>query len=155
MRDEPDDAALEEQLREIAQRIDPVPDWLLAAAIDSYAWRTIDSDLAELVFDSEAEEAGALVRGGDRTRLLSFEATGMTIDVQVGGSGTGRRIIGQLAPPQQAAVEIRQGLDATGLNTDELGRFSGPLHAGPFSLRCSTGTGTGPDRPVVTDWIAL
>jgi hypothetical protein len=152
VRDEPDDAALEEQLREIAQRIDPVPDWLLAAAIDSYAWRTIDSDLAELVFDSEAEEAGALVRGGDRTRLLSFEATGMTIDVQVGGSGTGRRIIGQLAPPRRATVQIRQGRGGADLETDDLGRFSGPLEDGPFSLLCTAGTeGT----CVVTDWIAI
>ncbi len=152
MRDEPDDAALEEQLREVAQRFDPVPDWLLATAIDSYAWRTIDSDLAELVFDSEAEEAGALVRGGDQARLLTFEATGMTIDVQVSASGTGRRIIGRLAPPQPATVQIRQGCGRADLETDELGRFSGPLEDGPFSLMCTAGTeGT----RVVTDWIAI
>ncbi len=152
MRDEPDDAALEVQLRDITQRFDPVPDWLLAAAIDSYAWRTIDSDLAELVLDSGAEEARVLVRGGDQTRLLSFEATGMTIDVQVSASGTGRRIIGQLAPPRPATVQIRQGRGGADLETDELGRFSGPLEDGPFSLMCTAGTeGT----RVVTDWIAL
>jgi hypothetical protein len=150
--DESDDAELEEQLRRIAARFDPVPPQLLEAAVDSYTWRTVDSDLAELVFDSLADDV-ALVRGPEHARLLSFEASGLTIDVEVTGSGPDRRIIGQLAPPQQAAVEIRQGLNVNDLDADELGRFSGPLRAGPFSLRCRTGTD--PDRPVVTDWIAL
>jgi hypothetical protein len=151
--DEPDDAELNEQLREIAAQFDPVPPRLLRTAVDSYTWRTVDSDLAELVFDSLADDRVALVRGQEHARLLSFEASGLTIDVQVTGSGPDRKIIGQLAPPQRVAVEIRQGLNVTGLDADELGRFSGPLHSGPFSLRCSTGTD--PDRPVVTDWIAL
>ena len=150
---ESDDKELMEQLRQIAARLDPVPQRLLEAAVASYTWRTIDSDLAELVFDSLADDDVALVRGPEHARLLSFEASGLTIDVEVTGTGPDRRIIGQLAPPQRAAVEIRHGLDATGLDTDELGRFSGPLRAGPFSLRCSTGTD--PDRAVVTDWIAL
>jgi hypothetical protein len=151
--DEPDDTKLEEQLRETAARLDPVPPRLLRAAVDSYTWRTVDSDLAELVFDSLADDHVTLVRGREHARLLSFEAGGLSIDVQVTGSGPDRRIVGQLAPPQRAGVKIRQGLNVTGLNADELGRFSGPLRKGPFSLLCSTGTD--PDRPVVTDWIAI
>jgi hypothetical protein len=151
--DETEDEELEEQLRQIAARLDPVPPPLLEAAMDSYTFRTIDSDLAELVFDSLADDQAALVRGRDDARLLSFEASGLTIDVQVTGSGPDRRIIGQLAPPQPVVVEIRQGLNVAGLDADELGRFSGQLHTGPFSLRCSTGTD--PDRPVVTDWVVL
>jgi hypothetical protein len=151
--DELDDAELEDQLRQIAARFDPVPPQLLDAAVDSCTWRTVDSDLAELVFDSLADDHVALVRGREQARLLSFEASGLIIDLEVTGSGPDRTIIGQLAPPQRAAVEIRQGSNVTGLDADELGRFSGPLRAGPFSLRCSTGTD--PDRPVVTDWIAL
>jgi hypothetical protein len=151
--DEPDDDELEEQLRELAARFDPVPPRLLDAAADSYTWRTVDSDLAELVFDSLADDHAALVRGREHARLLSFEAGALTIDLEIAGSGPDRRVIGQLAPPQRAAVEIRQGSDVTDLDTDELGRFSGVLRAGPFSLRCSTGAD--PARPVVTDWIAL
>jgi hypothetical protein len=152
--DEPDDTELEEQLREIIARLDPVPPRLLKAAVDCYTWRTVDSELAELVFDSLADDHVTLVRGREHARLLSFEAGGLTIDVQVTGSGPRRRIVGQLAPPRPAAVKIRQGLNVTGLDADELGRFSGPLRDGPFSLLC-TGTGTDPDRPVVTDWIAI
>lgn len=153
MRDEPDDAVLEDELRQIIEHLDPVPENLLAAAKDCYTWRTIDSDLAELVFDSFAEDHGVLVRGADHARLLSFEATGLTVDVQVTGTGQARRIIGQLAPPQRARVRIRQGPDVRALDADELGRFSGALREGPFSLMC-TGTAAG-SRPVITDWIAL
>lgn len=153
MPDESDDAKLQEQLRQIAARFDPVPPRLLEAAVESYTWRTVDSDLAELVFDSLADDDVALIRGPEHARLLSFEASGLTIDVEVTGSGPDRGIVGQLAPPQRVAIEIRQGLNVTGLDTDELGRFSGPLRAGPFSLRCRTGAD--PDRPVVTDWIAV
>ena len=78
VRDEPDDAVLEEQLRQIIERLDPVPERLLAAAKDCYTWRTVDSDLAELVFDSMAEDHGVLVRGADDPRLLSFEAHDLT-----------------------------------------------------------------------------
>jgi hypothetical protein len=148
-----DDDELEQQLRELAARFDPVPRRLLDAAVDSYTWRTVDSDLAELVFDSQAEDQAALVRGGEHARLVSFAAGDLVIDLEITGSGQDRRIIGQLAPPQRAAVEIRQGSGVTGLDTDELGRFSGTLRSGPFSLRCRTGVA--PDRPVVTDWIAL
>ena len=144
---------LEQQLRELAARFDPVPPRLLDAAVDSYTWRTVDSDLAELVFDSQAEDQAALVRGGEHARLVSFAAGDLVIDLEITGGGQDRRIIGQLAPPQRAAVEIRQGSDVTGLDTDELGRFGGTLHTGPFSLRCRTGAE--PDRTVVTDWIAL
>jgi hypothetical protein len=153
VRDEPDDAVLEDELRQIIEHLDPVPENLLAAAKDCYTWRTIDSDLAELVFDSVAEAHGVLVRGADHARLLSFEATGLTVDVQVTGTGQARRIIGQLAPPQRARVRIRQGPDVRALDSDELGRFSGALREGPFSLMC-TGTAAG-SRPVITDWIAL
>src|SRR5258708_35730200 len=150
---ESDDKELIEQLRQTAALLDPVPQRLREAAVAYYTGRTTDSDLAELVFDSLADDDVALVRGPEHARLLSFEASGLTIDVEVTGTGPDRRIIGQLAPPQRAAVEIRHGLDSTGLDTDELGRVSEPLRAGPFSLRCSTGTD--PDRAGVTDWIAL
>jgi hypothetical protein len=151
--DEPDDDALEEQLRQILERLDPVPGELLAAAIASYTWRTVDSELAELVFDSMTEENAALVRGGEQARLLSFEARGLVIEIQVSGSGPDRRIVGQLAPPTSATVQIRQAGSASDAGADELGRFSGPLGAGPFSLVCTAETGS--SRPVVTEWIAI
>jgi len=151
--DEPDDTELEEQLRELGARLDPVPPRLLSVAADSYIWRTIDSDLAELVFDSALDEHVTATRGGEYARLLTFEAGGLSVDVQVTGSGQDRRIVGQLTPPQRLAVAVRQGQNLTGMDADELGRFGGPLGDGPFSLLCSAGADR--DRPVVTDWISL
>jgi hypothetical protein len=151
--DEPDEIEVEEQLREIIERFDPIPERLLAAALDSYTWRTVDSELAQLVLDSVAEDQGALVRGREDVRLLSFEATGLTIDIQVSSGGQGRRIVGQLAPPGHAAVQVRQGSGVTDLDADELGRFRAQLRDGPFSLKCSAGPGR--TRSVVTDWITI
>lgn len=152
MPDMPDDIELEEQLRHIAARVDRVPGRVLEAAVNSYTWRTVESDLAELVFDSLADNV-APVRGPEQARQLSYEATGLAIDVEVTGSGPERTIMGRLEPPQPASVEIRRGPDVTALDADEQGRFSGTLRVGPFSLRCSTRAD--PDRPVVTDWITL
>jgi hypothetical protein len=151
--DEADDARLEEELRQIFERLDPVPDELLAAAIASYTWRTVDADVAELVFDSVAEENAALVRGGEQARLLTFSSRELVIEIQVSGSEPDRKIVGQLAPPLAATIRIRQGGGAAELHADELGRFSGTLGAGPFSLVCTAGTESG--RPVATEWIAL
>ncbi len=51
---------------QIIERLDPVPERLLASALGSYTWRTVDSELAELVLDSVAEDQGALVRAPSR-----------------------------------------------------------------------------------------
>jgi len=156
--DEPDDdeAHLEEELRELAARLDPVPGRLVLAAVDAYAWRTVDADLAELVFDSLADQdEAAPVRGHQRERLLSFRSGGLTIEIEVTADGSSRRLIGQLIPPQRAAVEIRHQDVVVTLAADLFGRFMAEaLPAGPVSLRCSPADGQ--DRsPVVTDWVPI
>lgn len=149
-------AELEEQLRAAAARFDPAPPWVLQAAVDSLTWRTIDADLAGLVFDSLADHGEpAVVRGPEEGRLLSFEATDLTIDVRVAGTGPTCRLIGQLVPPQPAAVEVRHRDGVATLDTDDVGRFSsGPVSTGPISLRCSIGT-KADRRRVVTDWVSI
>jgi hypothetical protein len=156
MRDEPDDAALEDELRHVVSQVDPVPSWLVGAAVDSFGWRTIDTELAELVFDSllDQEEAAA-VRGPGDARLLAFEGPGLTIDIHVSGVSPALMLAGQLTPPQRAAVQVRQGDDIAAVDADDLGRFSaGPLRAGPISLRCTLRADPS-DRRFVTEWIAI
>jgi hypothetical protein len=154
--DEPDDTELEEELRRIVAQVDPVPPGLLGAAVGAFAWRTIDADLAELVFDSLVDhDEAALVRGSGQGRMLSFRASSLTIDVEMTGTGDSRKLVGQLLPPQRASVDIRQGDHVVTIEADELGRFSaGPLQAGPISLRCRPGAET-VQPPVVTDWVAI
>jgi hypothetical protein len=156
--DDPGDTELEEELRRVASQFEPVPAVLLQAALDAYGWRTADAELADLVFDSLADHReDALVRGAGDGRLLSFHAQGLSIEVEVSGTGASRRLIGQLVPPQHATVDIRHGgdLTTTTVETDELGRFSAEtLLAGPVSMRCRTGEDANPRR-VVTEWISI
>ena len=53
---------------------EPVPDRVLTGARAAWTWRTIDEELAELVFDSAAELTG--VRSEDTARQLTFRAPG-------------------------------------------------------------------------------
>jgi hypothetical protein len=152
VRDNPDDQ-LEEELRQLAARLEPVPPELLRGAAGAFAWRDIDAELAELVFDSalDADEA-TLVRGSPERRLVSFAGGGLTIDVEVTRAGPVRTVMGQIAPPQRGAVDIRRRQETVTVEADELGRFeSGPLAPGPLSIRLRPAAGS----PVVTDWLAL
>ena len=141
------------ELRRLASRLDPVPPELLDAAAGAFAWRDIDAELAELVFDSlvDTDEA-SLVRGAPERRLVSFTGGGLTIDVEVTSAGPERTVMGQIVPPQRGVVDIRRRQETVSIEADELGRFrSGPLPPGPLSLRLRPAGGA----PVVTDWLAL
>ena len=150
------DNELEAELRRLAADKEPVPAELVQAALDAFGWRDIDAELAELIYDSlaDADEA-SLVRGSPGQRLVSFAVGGMTIDVEVTGAGPGRSVLGQIAPPQRARVDIRGPQDTVTVEADELGRFrSGPISPGPASLRLRPPPG-GDGPAIVTDWISL
>ena len=150
------DNELEAELRRLAADKEPVPAELVQAALDAFGWRDIDAELAELIYDSlaDADEA-SLVRGSPGQRLVSFAVGGMTIDVEVTGAGPGRSVLGQIAPPQRAMVDIRGPQDTVTVEADELGRFqSGPIPPGPASLRLRPPPG-GDGPAIVTDWISL
>ena len=153
MRDEPENDELEAELRRLAARVDPVPPELLRGAVEAFAWRDIDAELAELVFDSLAElDEAVLVRGSPERRMLSFAGGGLTIDVEVTATGPARTVMGQIVPPRRGQVDLRRPGDTVTIEADELGRFrSGPLAPGPLSLRLRTEEGA----PVVTDWLGL
>src|SRR5215472_18630087 len=124
MRDERDerDEELTEELRRLAARLDPVPPELLRGAAAAFAWRDIDAELAELVFDSLIDNSeAALVRGSPDQRLVSFAGGGLTIDVEVSGTGAARTVMGQIAPPQRGLVEIRRRQETMTVEADELG----------------------------------
>lgn len=145
-----DDDELEEELRQAIARADAVPPLLRQAAVDAYGWRTADAELAGLAFDSLVAP-GAAVRGPTTGRLLSFEAGDLTIDCEISGTGPARALIGQIVPPQQAALEVRQRAGVTTLESDQLGRFRAEsLGPGPFSLRCRAS-----GRQVTTEWVAI
>ena len=55
---DPNDDALEELLGAALRPADPVPRHVVAAARGAFTWRTIDQELADLVFDSATELTG-------------------------------------------------------------------------------------------------
>jgi hypothetical protein len=142
----PDDLdQLEQDLRVAAALADPVPVRLVEGAITAYAWRTVDADLAELVFDSLSESAVAAVRGGDQPRVLTFRTADLTVELELSGSS---RLVGRVEPPVHQ-VDIQQGARTVPVPVDGLGRFAtSDLTRGALRLHIRTG-----QRTVVTDWI--
>lgn len=155
MNDELDDSQLERELRQLAARLEPVPPELMTAAVDAFEWRDIDTELADLVYDSLLDtDQAALVRGARDQRLFSFQAQHLTIDLEVTHTGQGRSLLGQVIPPQAGRVELRQQHRVTTVIADELGRFrSEPLPPGPLSLRLHTPGGG--DATVTTAWVSI
>jgi hypothetical protein len=148
----------------VIAELDPVPPEVLRDARAAYDLRTIDAELATLANDSVLDRQPAGVRGAEGPRSLTFEAPGLTVEVEVTVLGPRRRLIGQLVPPSRAKVTVRHGGGAVEVDADELGRFrADDLPSGRVSLRCDLlaegGEGatvtTAPTGPVLTVWIAI
>jgi hypothetical protein len=155
---EPEDSAdveLVEDLRRIGRDRDPVPPNVVAGAKALFTWRTIDAELAELTFDSVETGAELVgVRGADTIRLLTFEASTLTVELEVHPTGDRRRLVGQLVPAAPAIVEVRHGAGTAEVETDELGRFAvDGIAAGPIRLDVRAADQPGP--AVSTSWVSV
>ncbi|MEU3660481.1 hypothetical protein AB0E77_12100 [Streptomyces sp. NPDC032940] len=142
---EPAAGLLEEELRQAAAILDPVPAGLRRIAVDAYALHDLEARVAELTFDSLTDAVP--VRGeGDPPRMLTFRADDLTVDVEVTPEG----LFGQVLPPAPARIEVLAGpLAHARLTADDMGRFTGDAPpAGPFALRLRTG-----GQVVVTEWL--
>lgn len=94
---------LEEELRQAASLLDPVPPALLQAAVDAFALRDLEARVAELTFDSLLDALP--VRGAAAApRMLTFSAGEVTLDVELTEEG----LIGQVLPrPPPASTSSR------------------------------------------------
>ncbi|MBB5928164.1 hypothetical protein [Streptomyces echinatus] len=139
------DALLEEELRQAAAVLDPVPAELVQTVLDAFVLHDLDARLAELTFDSVVDALP--VRGVvDAPRMLTFRSGEVTVDVEVTGDG----LIGQVLPPQSVRIEVLGGPGAARpVTADTLGRFTSDTPpAGPFALRLRTGA-----EVIVTEWL--
>jgi hypothetical protein len=144
------DDELLELLGRALRAADPVPDQVLHGARAAWTWRTIDQELAELVFDSAAELTG--VRSEDTARQLTFRAPGVEIEVMVVDEAS-RRVVGQLVPPGVFTVRLHDGDTEREATSDRLGRFSFDAVApGPVRLAVTDAEGT---HVVTTEWVLL
>lgn len=134
------------------QETDPVPPHILEAARAAWTWRTIDEELAALVFDS-ATDALVGTRDRDAVRQLTFRAGDLEIELML-VDPVARRIVGQLVPSQATTVRLQHaeaGVVAEH-QADRLGRFTfDGVPAGP--VRITVGGSEG--GPVSTDWMLL
>ena len=150
-----DDSRLLARLAEVAGRIDPVPAGVVAAASGSFTWRTVDFELAELVYDSVGEDSVGErelvgVRSESDGRQLSFAAREITVEMEISSGGG---MVGQIVPPQPAAIQIRHRSSTTTLAADHLGRFQAAgLPSGPMSMRCRPESGA---PSIATDWVLV
>jgi hypothetical protein len=135
---------------------DGITDATYEAGSDGFTWRPIDAEVAELAYDSVADRSlASAVRGSEGTRLLTFEAPGLTVEVEVTALGARRHMIGQLLPNRRARVMVRHQDGIATVDADRFGRFRvEDLPSGPGSLRCHL-AGEEAGAPVVTDWVTL
>ena len=151
-----DQPAEEEQLLaelgRLLDRASPLPSQAVEAAKESYTWRTIDMELAELTSDSLVDRVETATRGAAGPRALTFETGGLVIELEVEALRSGRRILGQLVPPRAARIEVCQGDATRTVEADQAGRFTVKgLPGQPVSLRCHL-----PGRgPVATEWVRI
>jgi hypothetical protein len=147
------DHALLIQLGSIFQSVDPVPPDVIDMARACLSWRDPDVALARLVSDSLVHSAQVRTRRAAGPRLLTFEADGLVIEVEVAADGNTRRLLGQLVPPTRASVVVRWANSQVETKADDIGRFSASgIPAGPVSLSC---TRAGTTQPVTTSWVRI
>jgi hypothetical protein len=145
-----DDDALMELLGEAMAEIRHAKnEALLDGARAAFSFRTMDQELAALVYDSslEPESVGA-GRAPDAPRTVVFETEDVSVEIEIHDGG----MIGQVVPPGQGTVTA-EGPDGrrTQVETDELGCFTlNTPGRGPVRLHITTG-----DAAAVTEWTDL
>ena len=146
----PADDALLALLSKALGAADPVPDHVLAAARGAVAWRTIDQDLADLVFDSSVDLAG--VRDPNASRQLTFRSDDVEIELMLVDSAP-RRLVGQLVPAMTTTVRLEGTETQVEQTTDRFGRFTfDGVQTGPVRI---TVPATAQGRTISTDWMLL
>ncbi|MER6952178.1 hypothetical protein ABT294_50030 [Nonomuraea sp. NPDC000554] len=143
---------LEEELRAIAELLDPVPPELFEHAMQAFTLRTLDAELAELTFDSSDAEPATRVRGAAQPRMLTFEGGGVVLELELTDAAGGTRMVGRLlnGGPTEIGVQRREGVAR--MRSDDLGRFTAEsLARGPLRLRVTPDGGD----TVVTSWILI
>jgi hypothetical protein len=120
----------------------------------SFGLRRLDAELASLVDDSVDGVVCRQMRSAPVIRMVRFEASVLTIAVELAPTGSGWRLLGQLDPPWPATVELRRFIGGSVIVTeaDRLGRFSLDVsEVGPACLLCRRIN----KQDVVTSWVLL
>jgi hypothetical protein len=146
-----DDEQLWEALRESMRARQAVPSWFIETGKNAYAWHNIDSELAQLTYDSRQDAGEPMVMRAETAliRALTFTSAHLSLELEV----TEGSVLGQIIPPRSGTLEIHpHNAESTTTEVDELGCFSvEPIPPSPFRLRWRAPDGTN----VMTGWITI
>lgn len=92
------DEELWAELGEAVAEADAVTDRARETARAAFTWRTVDSELLELLHDSALDESAAVRSGGRRARTLSFVSGMLGLEVEVDGEHVRGQVIGGVVP---------------------------------------------------------
>jgi hypothetical protein len=119
-----------------------VPPAIITAARNAYGWRTFDTELAQLIYDSGRDRDLALSRQSETAaaRAFTFASADLTIEIEASDDS----LLGQVVPVQQGSVQIQTSTgEVMTAALDELGCFTvRPIPAVPFRLHCRTAGGS-------------
>jgi hypothetical protein len=151
----PADEAFAEQLRQLALEADPVPDLVYESARAALSLRRLDAELAAMVHDSlidgMADIRGPLDDSEGEVRMVTFEASGVSISAQISTSATGRSLLGQVAGADVTSVTVQTPRGSHSAEVAESGVFRlAELPSGSVRLLIATSTGE-----LVGDWITV
>jgi hypothetical protein len=119
-----DEERLLADLARLVRQRDAVPPALVEMARETFTWGTVDTELAELVADSQHSETAALVRSpAASARLLAFAAGGLRLDLEVLADVSSRSLVGELDPASSARITVEHPAGSLTEESDELGRF--------------------------------
>lgn len=143
--------ALFARLSRIADDLDPVPELSYQLGRAAFEFRRLDSELVELVGDSAVDvRSPAAVRGELSVRLLSFEAAGLEVDLQVVPRAGRRALLGQ-AVGAVTEVRVESAEEVITAAVDPHGRFQvDDAPAGRIRLHVTTGSAA-----FVTSWVTI
>jgi hypothetical protein len=151
------DETLMNRLADMLSEENAPPPLVMELARQSFALRAIDAELAALTADSDVVGTASAVRRAHQAnapRLLTFNGSGLVIELEISGAGTERRAFGELTPPGSVTIEVRQPDSPAPrfVDADDDGRFViESLLSGPLSLICHR---LG-HSPVTTEWTSV
>lgn len=136
-------------LASLLDETEAVPDELTKAARAALTWRTVDVELAELLYDSAVDPDPVLVRDTAVARLFAFAGGELSVDVELQGD----QLVGALSPPRECAIELQQPPTIRRAHSDEAGMFRlSDVQHGPTRLVVRDTDGA---EVVATAWVVL
>lgn len=137
---------------EVFEQDEPIPEYLVRLAQESYTWRDVDAEMLDLLIDSARDEL-VLVRAESLQRFMAFGSNDRGVHFECRRQGSGFSVHGSVVPEGIHEVRAhRSGQDDIIASTDTLGSFSfDRLEKG--SMRFTIGLEDG--QTMRTPWFAL